>query len=853
MKRALSEEAQLYQISKVVGEDWARLGQDLGLEKTILVNMKSDDDTQAALQMLKAWRKKTPHGPLHYLPQLEETLQNIGRLELAAAVQGTYKEYLNGLQITEIIPETNEDKTWSLHLPGEGKYLCRRTDLGVVTPYPLHVTYRSVNWSDYSWPREEEWMPVGPLFSIQCENVEGPVDILLPHVLHLTEDTEITKDDLQVVHVVGDCLELLPVTELTTSHAVTRFKKGSKFGVVGKREKASSVSRNCLLMAFRSSDDSDLSTLKVYIVSNTKEMKENLKEDEKEWNFQPYVFKTCHLTPGNSYYLRGSVTNGRHEKVKISPKRLIFEDTLDNKKFYEPFQVEVTADIWMDNTSRLYLELLKETTDKEADETQPLSQLMLGRYKRSQVAEGVDSGNATPTELESVRPELDLAFPTGEESHLMSQTSTAGSSTDFPKSCHGAERIVVLLINDEYGTSKGEISTISRQASQILKGKAVVYVTVLRVRKEDQDAADRDGVRLIQPDRLGQRTEPTLDWLTYYHSVHFPNLPQDVTCIIGHADITDTAARNIKDKRYPRADLITFTHVIPEDTEYYKEGREAMNAGQKERDMLDKVNNAKAAFSVGKQIFDHFDTKYRGKNKPKNHFLFLPKPSEPFLSTNVRPGGQQKVVLSIGRVRKVEKLKGHDLAGLCLREVVKIIKNARWRVRGINEDDWETSKKILEDALNSRDLNPTLLPYGTQEEIRDDMMTAHLVLMPSRSEPFGLVGLEAIAVGIPVLISDKTGLAEMINDLIGKKMISAEHRNVIVETSVNDSDRDGDAERWAKRIVDVLKYSDYEFEKAARFKQELINSRYWEESHNTFLQACGIATAELLENLPDVD
>ena len=55
----------------------------------------------------------------------------------------------------------------------------------MVTPYPLHVTYRSANWSD-NWQQVGEWMPVGPLFSIQCEDVEGPVDILLPHVLHVT-------------------------------------------------------------------------------------------------------------------------------------------------------------------------------------------------------------------------------------------------------------------------------------------------------------------------------------------------------------------------------------------------------------------------------------------------------------------------------------------------------------------------------------------------------------------------------------------------------------------------------------------------------------------------------------------
>ncbi|XP_078584328.1 uncharacterized protein LOC144866664 [Branchiostoma floridae x Branchiostoma japonicum] len=400
------------------------------------------------------------------------------------------------------------------------------------------------------------------------------------------------------------------------------------------------------------------------------------------------------------------------------------------------------------------------------------------------------------------------------ESH---QTVMSPGTGNVPMTRQGPK---VLLLNDEYGTSKGGVSTINLQAGQILiAANAVVYATALRVPKRDQEAADRDGIHLIQPVLLDEESVPTLDWLTKYHSVHFPHLPEDVTCIIGHADITDTAARNIWEQRYPQADLLTFTHVLPEDTEYYKGGRKAMKAWEKERDMLHKVDNAKAAFSVGPRIFDHYDTKYKGEKKPQDHYIFLPKPSELFLAKNVRPGGRQKVVLSIGRVRKVEKQKGHDLTAQSMGDVKRRIPNVKWDARGISEDDWETSKKILEDNLNSPDLNPNLMCYGTQEDILNDMMTAHLVLMPSRSEPFGLVGLEAIAAGIPVLISDKTGLAEMIKDLIAKKKLSAEHRHVIVETSVNDSDRASDVKRWADKIVEVLTYSDSEFEKAARLKR----------------------------------
>ncbi|XP_066304391.1 uncharacterized protein [Branchiostoma lanceolatum] len=98
----------LYQVSRAVGGKerlWIRLGQELGLNRAVLDNIAGKfPSTQQAFQMLKAWRTKTPHGPLHYLPQLEETLQNIGKPDLAADVHGIYKEYRDALSLQEVSP-----------------------------------------------------------------------------------------------------------------------------------------------------------------------------------------------------------------------------------------------------------------------------------------------------------------------------------------------------------------------------------------------------------------------------------------------------------------------------------------------------------------------------------------------------------------------------------------------------------------------------------------------------------------------------------------------------------------------------------------------------------------------------
>ncbi|XP_035660366.1 uncharacterized protein LOC118405071 [Branchiostoma floridae] len=224
------------------------------------------------------------------------------------------------------------------------------------------------------------------------------------HCLQCT--SEITREDLRVIHVVGDFQELLLVTELTNSHAVTRFKKGSDWGLVGRTEKVSNVVRSGLLMSFRSLEDSDLSLLKVYIVSNCRAVKEATERDEKKWKYAHCDTTPCQLYRGRrSRHLEGRVTDGEDIRVKIHPPFLTFEDTLDTDRFYAPFRVEVSQNLWRDTTARLHLQLLEEIDDHTKES---VSELILGRYRRQ---EGTDSGHSTPTKLQG--PPLDTPTTSG--------------------------------------------------------------------------------------------------------------------------------------------------------------------------------------------------------------------------------------------------------------------------------------------------------------------------------------------------------------------------------------------------------------------------------------------------------
>ncbi|XP_066304339.1 uncharacterized protein [Branchiostoma lanceolatum] len=886
----------LYQVSRAVGEEdelWTRLGQELGLNRTVLDNINIYYDTQKAFQMLKIWRTKTPHGPLHYLPQLKETLQNIGEPDLAADVQGVYKEYREALPIQEVSPEMTGDTEWSLRLPGEGKYLCRRTDLGVVTPYPLHVTYRSANWSD-NWQQVGEWMPVGPLFSIQCEDVEGPVDILLPHVLHLADATE-SPDvaNMRIVHVVGGEVELLPVSEITATHIGTRFSKGSLFGPVMKKMVARFYPRNGLCVVFGPRNFMPECQIHVYIASNAMIALQTLQDLEALDDYIRWDQDQCVLQSGEAYRLEVSVRNGEEMKMPTNPEGLVFYDTLEKDKFYKKFRVEV--DIRKVKSLKKNQPTFKMLLKNAAGTTVCEFITAKGQRLRSPDTDSGESDSGLSSEPAStafpgdegqqpgisgrraLRGQLD--FPdsgrqraAGSAAHprrkrRSSRTLVGGSASKGKgKKMKGddqrgadvlsttrriggsTERVSVLLVGDEFCTSKGGISTINLQvARKLTAAGAEVYATVLEASEQDERDAERDGVKLIKP-RLDtdSSAKPSLEWLTVYHKHHFSHIPSDICCIVGHVDVTSRAARKIKEERFPHAKLAMFGHVAPEETEHYKSDEKALGVGRKEASIQEDIGKADVVFSVGARIHRHYD-RFLRRNRVDHH-IFLPEPSKVFREANVSFAEEsekvrkpERSVLSVGRVRDVEMLKGHDLAAGAIDKVAQRLDGQytlRLRVRGIDENDFKESKRILEEKLRSGRVKPTLLPYGTQEEIRRDMENCHLVLMPSRAEPFGLVGLEAISAGVPVLISEHSGLAELIEEL-SDRLGQPTFRHCIVKMK-GDTATDGDAEKWAERIEDVLKNARSEFEEARAFREKLLASKYWEESHQKFLQACGI-------------
>ncbi|MFD1046307.1 glycosyltransferase [Kibdelosporangium lantanae] len=104
-------------------------------------------------------------------------------------------------------------------------------------------------------------------------------------------------------------------------------------------------------------------------------------------------------------------------------------------------------------------------------------------------------------------------------------------------------------------------------------------------------------------------------------------------------------------------------------------------------------------------------------------------------------------------------------------------------------------------------------------------------MLPSRVEGFGLVALEAIAQGTPVLVSDRSGVAETLREHLGRL---AEPMIVRVTDSL-----DVDVPAWTSAIQQVLDDPEDAFDYAFTVRARLCYRLRWDNVADTLLtRAC---------------
>lgn len=379
-----------------------------------------------------------------------------------------------------------------------------------------------------------------------------------------------------------------------------------------------------------------------------------------------------------------------------------------------------------------------------------------------------------------------------------------------------------LVLADEWQPSKGGLSTFNRDLCLGLcrAGHRVsLFVPRAGITPADAEAIKKEsGIGIVH-----SQVEPTQPGGPELFLM--PALAERPDVVIGHGMITGPAAHIQREQHFQTSLLVLFVHTSPDDIEHRK-GKpelEAMRSGEhKDRQQADLMAEADLVAAVGPLLRRSAEESLRSwKHKAVVHEFC------PWLSADELHGPPSKQsALWIGRADDAQ-LKGLDLA---VRAMAQLSEKAPvLLVRGVSAESCESLSRSCKQWSQNR-VDVRLREYTAESSrIENSYLQATVVLMPSRSEGFGLVGLEAISRGIPLLASSESGLAEVLLKHGGEAGQAA-----VVKVSLDD---EATIEELANNLQAIWDRPGAAFEQARRLREALAPSLSEERSIRAFIDA----------------
>ena len=378
----------------------------------------------------------------------------------------------------------------------------------------------------------------------------------------------------------------------------------------------------------------------------------------------------------------------------------------------------------------------------------------------------------------------------------------------------------ILLLATEWESRHGGLSTFNRELCLALArmGKTVCCI-VPEASAEEIAQAQKGSVQLVKTDKVSlERKLPLPDGFN-----------PDV--IVGHGRITGGAAKAQHEDHYPHAKRIHFIHMSPGLIEWYKgKGDAAQQASEREKQELALAKGAQLVAAVGPLLFRETSTLIERLPQKERPQVCQFNPG--FRQNDTRAVPASLHCLLVGRAED-EALKGVDIAACALQQVDEdeLPHKPELIVRGAPDGEGTRLQYDLKERFKG--LAVRVREYSEdREEVAGDYRSAALTLMPSRSEGFGLVALESLSWGTPVLISDKSGLAELLEGFLKPH----ELRHYVVDTP---DDLEQAAMNWQEKISFQLSDIDAAIRRADKLGKILAEQLTWSKSCERLLKELG--------------
>jgi len=344
----------------------------------------------------------------------------------------------------------------------------------------------------------------------------------------------------------------------------------------------------------------------------------------------------------------------------------------------------------------------------------------------------------------------------------------------------------VALLASEWDSFKGGLSTVNRELATELAQDEQVNVTLLvpqySCSEEGRRTAESHKVSIREVERRPGYDDP-LDWLS------FPPRDLAIDIIVGHGAKLGKQAQFIRVSHSCK--WVQVVHTAAEELGMYKDYPKAISKGEeKNRTEVDLCKLADAVVTIGPKLKKAYSSYLRSCKKHQDIIQLTPGTFSEFLDIRQATNeGANFKVLTFGRGDPEDfSLKGYDISAKAIVELKDSSKTYILVFVGAPEGKQDdVAKNLLQSGISKNQLIVRAF-IQNKERLKELFCEVDLVIMPSRTEGFGLTALEALSAGLPILVSGNSGFGDTLCTLpLGKPFV--------VDSA--------DPKEWAKAIEEV--------------------------------------------------
>ncbi|XP_068673238.1 uncharacterized protein [Montipora foliosa] len=334
----------------------------------------------------------------------------------------------------------------------------------------------------------------------------------------------------------------------------------------------------------------------------------------------------------------------------------------------------------------------------------------------------------------------------------MASTSWQQSQEQAQTSCF--RKIKVTILASEWRSNKsGELSTINQElAIQLAKFHDVQITFFLpKCSEADKEEALSFGITIFVADF------DELDRLM------FPPEHLQIDVIVGHGVKLGRCAEVICSRRGCKWVQVVHTDLEELGMSRSHENPPISKGLEKHNVELKLCEMANFVIGVGPKVTEAFCMYFQRIQKDQDVLDFTPGLIDDFVSVKRVPKERKYCSVLVFGSKDAEdfKLKGFDIAA----RSVAVLPDAHLVFVGTPEGNYdEITKQLLDFGIPAN----RLWVRGhiqTREALKQLFYEVDLVIMPSRTESFGLTGLKALSAGLPVIICKNSGFGEALENV----------------------------------------------------------------------------------------